>query len=220
METDIIQFWRGFDQRIGQMLELNQRNAAAVTRLKIDSLLASMKPVKIFAVAVGLVWVFFCTIMLAKLAMAGWNFVLSFFWVSMALQTAISIIAIAVYLYQLTLIGRVMIDSPVLETQKRLVRIKTSTLWVTRILFLQLPLWTVFFWNKTMFTNNAIISYILPVVIAVAFMAAAIWLFRNIRYENRHQKWFQFIFKGKEWTPLLEAMNLLEEIKEFENASE
>jgi len=44
----------------------------------------------------------------------------------------------------------------------------------------------------------------------VPFTVIAIWLFFNIKYENKNKKWFQLIFNGKEWTPLMKSMELLE----------
>lgn len=41
------------------------------------------------------------------------------------------------------------------------------------------------------------------------------WLFFNIKYKNREKKWFKLIFNGREWTPLLKAMALLNEIKAY-----
>jgi len=45
----------------------------------------------------------------------------------------------------------------------------------------------------------------------------AIWLFFNIKYENRNKKWFQLIFSGKEWTPLMKSMELLEQVEEYKD---
>ena len=40
-------------------------------------------------------------------------------------------------------------------------------------------------------------------------------LFFNIKIENRDKKWFRLIFEGKEWTPLMRAMELSEQIEEY-----
>jgi hypothetical protein len=55
----------------------------------------------------------------------------------------------------------------------------------------------------------------------ISFTVVAFWLFINIKYENRNKKWFQLIFNGKEWTPLMKSMELLEQVEEYkdENAS-
>lgn len=96
-----------------------------------------------------------------------------------------------------------------------------STLWVTRILFLQLPVWTTFWWNETMLTDWGILQWTVTLFFTLSFALIAIWLFFNIKYEHRKKKWFQLIFRGKEWTPLMKSMELLEQIEEYkeQNAS-
>jgi hypothetical protein len=102
-----------------------------------------------------------------------------------------------------------------LETQEKLVQLRISTLWSARILFLQLPVWTTFWWNETMFTDWNLFQWILTAVVTVSFTYVSIWLFLNIKYKNRNKKWFQLIFSGKEWTPLMKSMELLEQVEEY-----
>ena len=42
------------------------------------------------------------------------------------------------------------------------------------------------------------------------------WRFFNIKYENRNKKWFQLIFRGKEWQPILQSMDLLNQIEQYQ----
>ncbi len=44
---------------------------------------------------------------------------------------------------------------------------------------------------------------------------AAVWLFLNIKYDNRDKKWFRWLFKGKEWDPIIKAMELISQIEEY-----
>ena len=94
---------------------------------------------------------------------------------------------------------------------------RPTTLLVARLLFLQLPLWTTFYWNKSMLQNGNIglYLYILQIVITLLFSFIAVWLFRNIKYENREKKWFRLIFNGKEWSPVMKSMELLSHIDEY-----
>ena len=57
--------------------------------------------------------------------------------------------------------------------------------------------------------------YILQFLLTASFSYIAIWLFFNIKYENRDKKWFRLIFEGKEWTPIIKSIELYEEIEEF-----
>jgi hypothetical protein len=51
--------------------------------------------------------------------------------------------------------------------------------------------------------------------VTALFTVVSIWLFIHIRYENRNKKWFQLIFSGKDWTPLMKAMAMTEELEEY-----
>ena len=37
----------------------------------------------------------------------------------------------------------------------------------------------------------------------------------NIKLENKNKPWFKLIFDGKGWQPVIQSMELLEDIKEF-----
>ncbi|GJQ31374.1 MAG: hypothetical protein HBSAPP04_02130 [Ignavibacteriaceae bacterium] len=177
---------------------------------KVAELISSMGPLKLFGIIAGIVWVavgglFIGNIYLNSFAEAG-----KFFLYSATVQIALTAIGLVVYLYQLRLIYRLDITRPVLETQLRLEKLKASTLWVTRILFLQLPLWTVFYWNDTMFSTWNSLQWLLQGSITGLVTLAAGWLFVNIKFENREKKWFKTIFSGTEWTPIVDSLELLE----------
>lgn len=60
-------------------------------------------------------------------------------------QVLLTAIALVLYIYQLVLMQQIDISQPVVETKHHLARLKFSTLWIARILFLQLPVWTTFY---------------------------------------------------------------------------
>lgn len=210
-DIEIMNLWRSYDQRLQESLQLNKRNAEEITKLKAQSFLGSMRPVKIFTLIVGILWV-----VLVDLVLIGsWGKASWFFTVSMGIQVLLTKVAIGVYLYQLYELRHTDIGEPILATQERIARLQSSTLWVTRLLFLQTPVWTTFFWSKGMFTHGNWFLLALPVVIALLFAWIGIWLFVNIRFENRDKRWFRFIFRGREWDPLLKASELLQQLGEY-----
>lgn len=210
-ESAILSIWKSYSQQLEKSLELNRNNAIAITQLKVNSLLSSMKPIKIFTIGAGLLWVVFVdTIILHVFHSAN-----PFFLVSAIVQVLLTKLAIGIYLYQLSLIAQVDPSGPVLATQDKLARLKITTLWVPRLLFLQLPLWTVFYWNESMLTNGNMVLYLLQAVVTGLFIFIAGWLFVNIKYQNRHKKWFGRLFNGREWTPLMKSMSLLQELSEY-----
>lgn len=210
-DTSMIALWQSYTQKLNESLELNKKNAMAITQMKVGTLLAAMKPIKILAIVAGLLWVAFMdTIIISVFYVAN-----PFFLVSAIAQVLLTKLAIGIYCYQFILIHQADISEPVLATQEKLARLRVSTLWVPRLLLLQLPCWTTFYWNTAMFNNGNIVLYVLQAVVTLSFTVLAVWLFVHIKYENRHKKWFRLLFNGGEWTPLMKSAALLEELTNY-----
>ncbi|AXY73458.1 hypothetical protein D3H65_05475 [Paraflavitalea soli] len=210
-DVEILNLWKSYNKRLQESLVLSRKNTEEITKLKAQSFLTSMRPRKQFTLWVGIIWVGLIDLLIVKLF-----FIASpFFIISMGIQVLLTKVAIVVYLYQLMLLRQTDVSEPILATQERIARLRSSTLWVTRLLFLQLPAWTTFFLSAKMFMISNVWLILLPVVITAIFTYAAIWLFLNIKYENRHKKWFRLIFSGKEWDPMMRSMELLDQISEY-----
>jgi hypothetical protein len=206
--SEIINLWKSYDKKLEESLVFNMKNAEEITKMKVQSFLSSMKPMKIFTILVGIIWVAFVDLLIFNF----FHVANPIFLVSAIFQVLISKLAIGIYLYQLILIQLVNINEPILSTQKRLSELKSSTLWAVRVSFLQLPIWTIFFWNKSMIENGNIWLYALQFIITASFTYSAIWLFKN-----RDKMWFRVLFNGIEWNPVMKSMELLSQINEFSN---
>jgi hypothetical protein len=211
-DTEMINLWKLYDRKLEENLSLNRQNAADITRLKVQSFVSSMTPLKIFTVILGVLWVGFIDVLIIGL----FSVASPFFLVSAAVIALLNKLAIGIYLYQLILIHQVDVNEPILATQEKIARLKSSTLWIARLLFLQLPFWTTFYLTVATFKNGNIALLLLQVLITLAFTFLAVWLFRNIRYANRDKKWFRLIFSGREWDPVLKSMDLLGQVQEYE----
>ncbi len=211
--TEILDLWKNYSAQLEASLQLNKQLARDITGLKVQSLLASMKPVKVFAVIVGILWCLGLDFLLIHV----WSHASAFFLVSALLQSAITCVAIGIYLYQLILIHQVNMEDPVIHTQEKLAGLLSSTLWVARLSWLQLPLWTTFFLSKQFFVQNGLPAMIIPIIVTGVFTGMAIWLFANIRMDNRNKKWFRLLFSGKEWTPMIKAMDMLDKIVDYKS---
>jgi len=211
-ELEILNTWKAHNALLHDHLVLNRKNTEDITRMKVQWFLASMKPIKIFTLIAGIIWVGILDVLIINLFPIANPFFLG----SAITLTLLNKLAIGIYLYQLILIHQADISEPVLATQEKIARLKSSTLWVARILFLQLPLWTIFYWNKSMWENGNAWLWSIQLVVTVSSVYAAIWLFMNIRFSNRNKKWFRLIFKGKEWTPVMKSMELLEQVNAYQ----
>ncbi|MEE1945340.1 hypothetical protein VRU48_09485 [Pedobacter sp. KR3-3] len=213
-ELEIINLWKQYDEKLEQSLSLNRKNTVAITQLKVKSALATMKPIKIFALLAGITWVGFVDTMIIHL----FHVASPYFLVSAIIQTLLSKFAIGTYIYQLILISEVDSSGSVLATQEKLASLRASTLNVARWLWLQLPIWTTFYWSNEMFQSGNAWLWAIQCIVTIAFVVLAIWLFINIKEENKHKKWFRLLFNGSEWTPILESAAFLKEIEHFEKA--
>jgi len=223
-EKELKLLWLSANEKLESSLQLNKNNTVDITRLKVQNFLSSMKPTKVFTLIAGIIWVIGLGGFLANLIVNHLAEVNLFFLVSATIQVLLTAITIGVYIYQIDLINNIDFSQPVLTIQGKISKLKISTLNVTRLLFLQLPVWTTFYWNEKMFAAGNWLLWILQGIITLSFIYAALWLFFNIKYENQNKKWFQWIFRGKEWQPILQAMELLNQIEKYqkqddENAS-
>lgn len=214
-ELELKKLWQTTNDTLEDCIVINKNNTDDITRIKVHNLLGTMKPIKIIILLVGILWVGFGGISLGSIYLNSFSSTNKFFLFSASIQVGLTAMALLVYLYQLITIYQVDITDPILTTQEKLSNLKMSTLWITRILFLQLPVWTTFWWNETMLTDWGILQWAVILLFTISFTVMAIWLFFNIKYENRNKKWFQLIFSGKEWTPLMKSMELLEQVEDY-----
>ncbi len=214
-ELELKNLWQTTNDKLEENFVINKKNTDDITRIKVHSILGSMKPIKIFTLLIGILWVGIGVIALSSIYLNSFAEANKFFLFSASIQVSLTAMALFVYLYQLVTIYQVDITDPIIGTQKKLSSLKISTLWVNRILLLQLPVWTTFWWNETMLTDWGILQWSTTLFFTISFTVVAFWFFINIRYENRDKKWFKLIFSGKEWTPLMKSMELLEQVEEY-----
>lgn len=214
-ESELKQYWAKANEQIEMSFFISKINTDEINQLKVYHYISKMKGIKLFTLVCGILWVGIGSAILSTIFIYQYTLANKFFLFSASFQIALTAISIICYLYQIITIYSVDITEPVLKTQEKLSRLRSSTLWVTRILFLQLPFWTTFYWNETMIENGSWLLWIIQTLVTISFTAAALWLFFNIKIENRDKKWFRLIFEGKEWTPLMKAMELSEEIKKY-----
>ncbi len=210
-DNELKQLWASLNKKQEISLNINQKLLENTTDLRVTSLLNSMKPIKIALIVIGILWVVFLdTIIINTFGVAS-----LFFTASAVIQSFLTKLAIGVYFYQLVTIRQVDISQPIMVTQEKISALKTSTLCVARILFLQLPVWSTFYLHRALFKPENIFWLIIQAIVSFALTYLAIWLFVNIKQENKDRKWFILLFEGKEWSPVIKSMELLEDLAVF-----
>ncbi len=214
-ELELKALWQTTNQKLEESFVISKKNSEDITRIKVHNFLGSMKPIKMFTLLVGILWVGIGATALSSIYVYAFSEANKFFLFSASLQVLLTAIALFIYVYQLIKIFGIELTDTILETQRKMAQLKITSLWSARILFLQLPVWTTFWWNETILTEWNLLQWLIVMITTGSFTFLAFWLFLNIKYENRNKKWFQLIFNGKEWTPLMKAMELLEQLDEF-----
>lgn len=214
-DSELQSLWKSIHSHTPQSISSIPAINGDMAMLKAKKLLKSARPLKRFALAAGILWVLLAGSFMGTLVFENSGSINLFLVCSISLQILITAIATGIYLYQIYLIDSIDFSEPVIKIQQQLSELMTATLRAARILILQLPLWTTFYWNTSMFLWDNLPWWIIQGFITLLFCAVALWLYHNIRIENRHKKWFQWLFSGREWQPVLECMELAEQIDDF-----
>lgn len=208
-DLELIALWKSYDQKLEENLRLNRRNAEAITIMKIKSLVRSMAPYKIFVLITGILWIIF----LGGVLYHTYSFASAFFLGSISIHVVMLAIVLGIYFKQLVFIFQTDITEPLFDTQRRLAWLKSSTLLISRLMFVHIPVWMTFCISEQMMRTPFWLT--VHMGLTFIFIVAAIWLFLNIKYENRDKKWFKLIFNGKEWEPVMKSAELLREIEDY-----
>jgi hypothetical protein len=214
-DKDLKNIWLEFTAKNENSISNNKFSSEQRIHFDVIKLISSMKPIKIFTLLTGILWAGSGSLLLAYLYKTAYTEVNKFFLFTAAAQIGLTAIATIIYLYQIITIYKIDLSKPIIQAQSSLANLRITSLWVARVLFLQLPLWTCFWWNAEMFIEWNLIQIAIPVIVTLIFTLISIWLFCNLKIENRNKKWFGIIFSGREWTPLIKSMEMLDKISEF-----
>jgi hypothetical protein len=212
------EMWKAYSQEMANSKILNMQSWAVNIKTfeylqmhKAQSKLRSLSNFKKGAVLLGILWV----LLLGTLVYSN-GFKNAFFSISVLMIMIFSIIAIVVYIKNVVLINQINYTESIIEAQKKLAELQASTINIVRILWLQLPFYTTFCWNRQWIASD-IKFWLIPFPIFLLFVLLAIWLYRNISYRNVDKRWFRILFSSIEWAPVIKAINYLKEIEDFKN---
>jgi len=218
-DTDLKYLWQTGNEQIAISQKSDKTSLDKLIKRNVSHFLSSMKPIKIFTLIVGLFWVFGIGYVLIKLTINAYEQVSPYFLYSAYFQVMLTAVAVILYIIQLSTLYSIDFNKPVVILQITLIKLKASTLNVTRILILQLPFWTTFYWNESMFENGTLPLFIFQGVVTISFTYLSLWLFFNLKYKNADKWWFKLLLQGKEWEPLITSIDILNDMEE-EVASE
>lgn len=217
-DIELKNIWQQYDQQIAsskalnlQSWSLHLRCVEMVQNQKAASKLGALSRFKAWAVALGFVWIFFL-----GLLVYGNHFSNPYFSFSVTAILLFTIYAVIVYIKHIILIQQINYDGSVTDTQEKLSHLEASTLKSTRIMWLQMPFYTTWFWHSSWIDFSGLRFWLTSFPIALIFTLLAIYLYKNISAENLHKKWVRtLMMAGPEYKSVIQAAGFLKEIEAF-----
>lgn len=192
---------------------LNLQNYTYQQKQKANNKLSNLSLQKKILVVLGILY----GLGLLFLAVNSITYQKIFFCTCTAAIGIITLYAVVVYIQQLYWINKFSNEENIVEAQEKLVKLQDSTISVTRILFLQMPFYCLFFVSPAMIAGSPAAFFFITLPIALLFAFASVWLYRNIHIRNINKKWFSILFGSSEWTHLVQSQRFLDDIEEFKN---
>jgi len=217
-DNELKNIWKMYDQKLEEARVLNLQSWAlnircfeALQQQKMKSKLTRLALFKIVMLVLGLPWTFFL----------GFLFVNSLAWpkIFFAFSTGtlffIYLFVIFEYIRHLVLINQISNSESIVRTQSKLAELQGATLRIGRILFLQTPLYSMFFYTPAWAASGDPGFWLVAVPITLLFTAGSIWLYRNISYKNAGKKWFRLLFNSPDWNYIVQSIGFIKEIEAF-----
>lgn len=222
-DIQLQQLWAEYDNKLEQAKvlnlqawALNLQSKEALQMHKAKSKLNKLANYKKWVIALGVIWVLVLGFLIFNTI--TWQGI--FFDISAGAIAITTIIAIAFYVHHITLIQKVDNSESIVSAQQTIAQLQASTLQAIRIIWLQLPFYCTFYLSPALLQKAGTTFIIVHAVITLLFVWAAIWLYRNINYTNRHKKWFKLLMGNIEWTNIAKAAQFLDEVEAFKKEVE
>jgi len=217
-DIELKNIWQSYDRKIAeaqvlnaQSWVLNMRCFETIQQQKASSKLNALARHNIAAIVLGIIWVLFLGILVWGNHFA--NFYFSF---SVSMILLFSLYAVIIYLKHTILIKQINYEGNILDTQKKLASLQASTFQGTRIIWLQLPFHTTWWWHSSWAFSGDLRFWFISLPITLLFTLLAIYLYQNLRIENMHKKWVRLLMMaGPEYKNVASSLAFLNEIEEF-----
>jgi hypothetical protein len=217
-DLELKTIWQSYDNKIAEAQVLNAQSWAlnlrcfeTIQQQKAGSKLNALARHNTAAVVLGILWVLFLGILVW-----GNLFENICFSISISMIALFSLYAIIVYVKHIILIKQINYDESIVDTQKKLAYLQTSTFQSVRIIWLQLPFYTTWWWHGKWVFGTDLSFWLISFPITLLFALLAIYLYKNIRIENMHKKWVRsLMMAGPEYKNVMKSMAFINEIEEF-----
>ena len=215
-DIEIKNMWKAYDKMIEeskvlnlQSWVLNLRCFETLQTQRAKSKLKSLIIPKIVVIIMGLGWVWFLAMMLPYLVS---QVIIA---VSLSIIIVLTIVAIVIYIQNITVIAQINYTDSITETQEKIAFLQSSIVNSIRVGWLQLPFYTTCFIPNKLAADGSISFWIIQSLVTLFFMWLAIFLFKNISLKNANKKWVKNLLQGYGLSRVSKAMDFIKEIEEF-----
>jgi hypothetical protein len=220
-DLELRRLWKQYDQSLERANILNLQswvlNLQTFEHLQTERAKSRLRGLRAFKkgmIVLGILWIFFLVWLLVH--SLAWSKI--FFFGSVTAIAGFNIYAVLIYIRHILLIEEIDNSESLVEVQEKTARLKASTLNITRILFLQTPFYSTFFWSPYWMQHDPAF-WLIACPVTLLLTGCSIWLYRNIHPRNADRRWFRLLFGGKEWTSVIRAMEYLKEIEAYKKTA-
>lgn len=206
--------WKAQDEKLDRTMKQNLFIMESMQKQKAQSKLNALARLKLVAVIIGILWALFLGVLIYGNQLRN-----IYFTVSVGMIVVITIAAIVLYIYHITLIKSIDYSQSITHTQQKLAKLQAST-FSNRFILLQTPFYTTWFWSTEMIQASVTKFCLIAIPITLLFTMLTIWLYKNLTPLKMHKKWVSFLLKNDpEQVPVMQAQKFLNEIEEFKTTS-
>lgn len=210
MKADELEdIWQAYDAKLEESLQLNIRVIEKIEGQKVHRSFNALVRFKIYAVVFGFFWNAFLFFLLYH----TWRE--TFFAVSVILLILVNFYAMVQYIRQVAIIREINFSDSIADTQKKLTRLQISAIQTFRVIFLQLPLWTIFYIKVDMIKHAGGLYWLIQSVITLLAIWLSIWMYRNVSVKNAGSRLVKAMIYGDGGKSIARAMKFIKEIEEF-----
>jgi hypothetical protein len=212
MHTDEFQqLWKAYDAKLERSMSISRRLFTELQRQKVGLELRPLLRSRVAGIVVGFVWLVvmgFCGYVVRSQPVMV---------ISFGVFVGCTALGIAGYIRDVSVIRAVSYADSVVETQGKLAGLQIVLFRDLRLAWVQLPFWACFFVSNAFIRAAGPLLYFVELPIFLGFVVVAVVLYRNLRVENVPRKrWVAAMVRGAGSRRLARAMELLEELREFE----
>ncbi|MBN8786519.1 MAG: hypothetical protein J0I84_05465 [Terrimonas sp.] len=210
--TDILALWKSQNEKLDEAISINKKLLKENLVHKAKSALSGFKAVRWAGIIFGILW---CAAV-GFVLIVSWQYTNWFFKSAFIIHIAVSLIAVGLYIYHLVLLNNFDNSKTVVSAQRELVELKFSNLKTLGILWLQLPVFSIWFMTNEWMRNSPGTFWFIQVPIVLIELFIGIWLYRNLNYRSHQKKWFKWFIGKGEFSKIDKANSFLLEIDELD----